>query len=304
MAVNTAQIKSLLLPGLYKVMGDYEKIETQWSKIFKRQKSTMATESSVQMRMLGIAQLKTEGGATAMDNNAGQRFVYNATSFEVGLGYAITRKSIDDNLYKRDFNAANLSMVHSFQEYKETRAANIFNNGTTYDATIGGDGKPLFATDHPYDYGTWANRPSVDADLNETSLLQGMINIRTGFKNEAGLKIKARAKQLLIPPSLEPTAIRLVKTDLRPGTANNDVNAITRMEGGGITSYLVNDYLTSEHAWFLLTNIDGFIMFERIPFETDMDVDKTTGNLLVFGYERYTPTYVDPRAAYGSFPTS
>lgn len=304
MAVNTQQIKSLLLPGLYKVMGDYERIENQWSKIFKKQKSTLATESSVQMRMLGIAQLKTEGGATAMDNGAGQRFVYNATSFEVGLGYAVTRKSIDDNQYKKDFNAANLSMTRSFNEYKETRAANIFNNGTTYDATVGGDGKALFATDHPYDSGSSANRPSVDADLNETSLLQHMINIRTDFKDEAGLRIKARAKELLIPPNLEPTAIRLVKTDLRPGTANNDVNAITRMDGGGITSYMVNDYLTSDYAWFLLTNIDGFIMFERVPFESDMDVDKTTGNLLVFGYERYTPTFVDWRAAYGSFPTA
>lgn len=303
MAVNLAQIKNLLLPGLYAVEGKYKQIEKQWDKIFTTHKSTLAVESKAQMRYLGLAQLKTEGGPTAFDNNAGQRFIFNAESFEVGLGYAITRKAIDDNQYKKDFNTMNLGLMNSFNQFKEIQCANILNNGQTYDATIGGDGVALFSTAHPYDTGTWANTFTTQLDLNESSLLQAALNIRQYFVDEAGLKIYARPKKLIVPIGLIPVAQRLTKTELRPGTANNDINAINTMEGG-VTEYMVNDYLTSNYAWFLNTNIDGFVMMERIGFETDMQVDFTTDNLLVKGYERYTPTYNDPRCGYGSFPSA
>src|SRR5258706_9015873 len=133
MSVNLAQIKSLLLPGLYEVGGRYEQIEKQWTKLFKTQKSTMATESKAQMRLMSLPALKGEGAATTFENSAGQRFVFNATSFEVGLGYAVTRKAIDDNQYKKDFNLMNLKLVDVFAQFKEIQAANIFNNGTTQD---------------------------------------------------------------------------------------------------------------------------------------------------------------------------
>lgn len=306
MPVALTSIRDLLKPGLYAVEGKYDMIPSQWSQVFTTRKSTLAVERKVQNRFLGLAQLKSEGGQTSFDNNAGQRYVYNAESFEVGLGYAITRKAIDDNLYKSEFNPTNLQLLDSFNQFKEIQSANIFNSGTTYDSTIGGDGVAFFSTAHPIDGGTIANRPSTDLDLNETSLLQGMINVRSNFKNEAGLKIYARAQKLLVPVALEPVAIRLTKTELRPGTANNDVNAILSTSGGLPGGYMVWDYLTSNSAWFLLTNYakDALLMMQRIKFETDMQVDFTTDNLLVKGYERYIPVYNDWRAAYGSFPSS
>ena len=306
MPVALTSIRDLLKPGLYAVEGKYDMIESQWSKVFTTRKSTMAVERKVQNAFLGLAQYKSEGGQTAADNNAGERWVYNAESFEVGLMYAITRKAIDDNLYKTEFNPTNLQLLDSFNQFKEIQSAAIFNNGTTYDSTIGGDGKALFATDHPVDGATVANTFSTALSLNESSLLQAMTNIRANFVNERNLKIYARGRKLLVPVRLEPTAIRLTKTELRPGTANNDVNAILSTAGGIPDGYMVWDYLTSDYAWFLTTNYakDALLMMKRIAFETDMQVDFTTDNLLVKGYERYVPTYNDWRAAYGSFPSN
>lgn len=304
MAIALAQIRNELLPGLFDVRGSYEMIPRQWDKLFKTHKSNMAVERSTQMRFLGLPQLKAEGAATAFDNNAGERFIWNFVHNEVALGYSITRKAIDDNLYKSQFNPTNLKLQESFAQFKEIQGANILNNATTYDSSISGDGKALCATNHPYDGGTWGNRPTTDLDLNEASLLQSMINVRTGFYNEAGLRVLSRAKRLIVPPALEPVAIRLTKTELRPGTANNDVNAIWTTAGGLPDGYIVLDFLTSNFAWFLSTNIDGLIHMLRIPFEMDMWVDNITDNLLVKGYERYVFGYNDPRAIYGNFPTS
>jgi hypothetical protein len=130
-----------------------------------------------------------------------------------------------------------------------------------------------------------------------------MIGIRTAFKDQAGLKIFARGRKLIVPPQLEPVAIRLTKTELRPGTADNDVNAIMMTAGGLSEGYMVNDFLTSARAWFLLTNIDGLSYMERVKFESDMQVDFVTDNLLVKGYERYSFGYYNWRAIWGSFPT-
>lgn len=304
MPIALAQIRNELLPGLFDVRGTYEQIPKQWDKVFKVRKSNMAVERSTQMRFLGLPFLKNEGAATQFDNNAGERFIWNFVHSEVALGYSITRKAIDDNLYKTQFNPTNLKLQESFAQFKEIQGANILNNATTYDTSISGDGKALCAIDHPFDGGTWANRPTTDADLNESSLLQSMINIRTTFVNEAGLRVFARAKRLVIPPALEPVAIRLTKTELRPGTGNNDVNAIFTTAGGLSDSYICMDFLTSNFAWFLTTNLDGLIHMSRIPYEMDMWVDNITDNLLVKGYERYVFGYNDPRAVYGQFPTS
>jgi hypothetical protein len=148
-----------------------------------------------------------------------------------------------------------------------------------------------------------ANTPTTQVDLNEATLLNAMIAIRTNFKDQAGLKVFARGRKLVVPPQLEPVAIRLCKTELRPGSADNDVNAILMTAGGLPESYMVNDFLTSPYAWFLLTNIDGLSYMERVKFETDMQVDFTTDNLLVKGYERYSFGYYNFRSIFGSFPT-
>ena len=304
MAVNLSAIKDLLLPGLRGVEGKYEMIPSQYDKIFTKHDSKMALERTAEMRYLGLAQLKTEGGQTAFDNGAGERFVYNQEHTEIALGYAITRKAIDDNLYKTQFHPSNLGLIESFQQTKEIYGANILNTATTYNASIGGDGKALCATDHPIDGGTVANKPAIQVDLNEASLLNSMIAVRTNFKDQAGLRVFARARKLIVPPQLEPVAIRLTKTELRPGTADNDVNAIMSTAGGLPEGYMVNDFLTSAYSWFLMTNIDGLSYMERIKFETDMQVDFVTDNLLVKGYERYSFGYYNFRSIFGSFPTA
>ena len=304
MAVNLSQIKDLLLPGLRGVEGKYEMIPSQYDKIFTKHDSKMALERTAEMRYLGLAQLKTEGGQTAFDSGAGERFVYNQEHTEIALGYAITRKAIDDNLYKTQFQPSNLGLIESFQQTKEIYGANILNTATTYNASVGGDGKALCATDHPIDGGTVANKPSTDVDLNEATLLNAMIAIRTNFKDQAGLKVFARGRKLIVAPQNEPVAIRLTKTELRPGTADNDVNAILSTAGGLPEGFMVNDFLTSAYPWFLLTNIDGLSYMERVKFETDMQVDFVTDNLLVKGYERYSFGYYNWRSIYGSFPTS
>lgn len=304
MSVNIAAIRDLLLPGLMDVTGEYREIETNWSKVFVTHQSNMALERTTQMRYMSIAQLKTEGGATAFDNNAGERFVYNMEPIEAGLGYAITRKAIDDNLYADAFRPTNLGLNKSFREFWEVEAAAIFNLATTYNASLAGDGKALLATDHPYDNGTWANTTSTPLNLNEASLITGQKAIRKNFVDEAGLKVRARAQQLLVPVDLEDVAIRLTQTTLRPGTANNDVNAIPILSGGLPKGYEVMDYFTSAYAWFLKTDIEGLIHLQRIAYELDMFCDFITDNLLVKGYERGGFFYNDPRCLWGQIPTS
>jgi hypothetical protein len=303
MPINLSAEKDLLLPGLRGVEGKYEMIPSQYDRIFTKHISQMALERTVEMRFLPTAQLKAEGGQVAMDNGAGERYVYNQEHYEVALGYAFTRKAIDDNLYKTQFQPSNLGLIEAFHQTKEIYAANVLNTAQTYNPAIQGDGQPLCSI-HPIDTGTYANTPSTQADLNEATMLNGMISIRSNFRDQAGLKVFARARKLIVPASLEPVAIRLTKTELRPGTADNDVNAILSTAGGLSEGYMVNDFLTSQFAWFLLTNIDGLAYMERIKFETDMQVDFSTQNLQVIGYERYSFGYYNPRAIYGSFPTS
>lgn len=303
MAVNLSAIKDLLLPGLRGIEGKYEQIPSQYDKIFTKHESKMALERTAEMRFLGLAQLKTEGGQTAFDNGAGERYVYNQEHTEIALGYAITRKAVDDNLYKTQFMPSNLGLIESFQQTKEIYGANVLNTATTYNSSIGGDGKALVASDHPIDGGTVSNTPATQVELNEASLLNGMIAVRANFKDQAGLKVFARARKLIVPTALEPVAIRLTKTELRPGTADNDVNAIMMTSGGLPEGYMVSDFLTSSSAWFLLTNIDGLSYMERVKFESDMQVDFVTDNLLVKGYERYSFGYYNWRSIFASFPT-
>jgi len=304
MAINLAAIKDLLLPGLRGLTGKYEQIPRQWTSVFTKFDSKLALERTAEMRYLGLAQLKTEGGQTQFDNNAGERYIFNQEHTELGLGYAITRKAIDDNLYKTQFHPSNLGLIESFRQTEEIYGANVLNTATTYNTKINGDGVALCASNHPIDTGVYANIPTSAVDLNEATLLNAMVSIRVNFKDQAGLRMFSRGRKLIVPPQLEPVAIRLTKTELRPGTADNDVNAIFSTAGGLSEGYMVMDFLTSNYAWFLLTNIAGLAMMNRIPYESDMQVDFVTDSLLVKGYSRYSFGYFNPRAIFGSFPTS
>lgn len=302
MAINLTQIKDLLLPGLRGIEGKYEQIPSQYDKVYTKHDSKMALERTAEMRFLGLAKLKTEGAQTEFDNSAGERFVYSQSHIEIGLGYAITRKTVDDNVYKSQFQPSNLGLMESFAQTKEIYAADLLNSATVYNPAVGGDGVPLCSSLHPIDGGVVANRPNTDVQLNEATLLNAMTSIRSNFRDQAGLKVFARGRRLIVPPALEATATRLLDTQLRPGTADNDVNAIKTVSGGLTEHFMVMDFLTSNNAWFLLTNIDGLSYMERVKFETDMSVDFVTDNLLVKAYERYSFGYYNWRSLYGSFP--
>lgn len=304
MPVALASIRDMLYPGLRGITGKYQQIPRQYDKIFQYIKSEQSVERTSENRYLPLARLKNEGNTSFFDNRAGERFVWNQSHLEMSLGYAITRPAIDDNLYKTQFNPSNLGLQESFNQTKEIYAASVFNLGNVVNTNIGGDGQALFSTAHPVDGGSYANAPSTAVDLSESALLSAMISIRTNFVDQAGLKHYARGKMLLIPPALEPVAIRLLESPMRPGTGDNDVNAIRSTTGGLKEGYFVCDFLTSPYAWFLLTNIAGLAYMERIPFEMSMEVEFTTDNLLVKGYERYSLSYYNPRSSWGTFPTS
>lgn len=302
MAINLPQIRQELLPGLRGIEGRYPQIPTQWDKVFERGTSNMALERTSEMRFLGLAQYKTDGGSITFDNAAGDRYVYNQEHVELALGYAITRRTIEDNLYKDQFDPSNLGLMESFAQTKEILGANVLNTGDTYDSLVGGDGVSLFSTAHPIDTGTWANRPTSDVQLSESALENAQIAIRY-FPDQAGLRILAKGRLLIVPPQLKYVATRLLMTELRPGTANNDVNAL-KWGNDYDQGFQVMDFLTSSSAWFVKTDKKGLLYLERRKFDTDMQVDFTTQNLLVAGTERYSFSYYNPRAGYGSFPTS
>jgi hypothetical protein len=302
MAITRAAERDLLLPGLAAVEGKYPQIARQWSGIFWRGYSRMALERAAEMRFTGLAQLKSEGGATVFDNAPGERFVYNIEMVALGLGTAITREALDDNLYKDSFGPMTIGLAESFAQTEEILHANLLNSGTTYNPAIVGDGVPLFSTVHPIDNGVYANRPSPDIGLNEAGI-EYMLQLIRVFPDQAGLRMFTRGRKLVVPIALEFTAERLTKAELRPGTANNDITAF--LSAGGLAEgYQVMDYLTSPTAWFVTSTIKGLVSYDRVPFELDLQVDAITGNLQIVGYQRYGLGYRNPRAIAGSFATA
>ena len=304
MAVSVAQAYDLLFPGLRKVTGEYKDLDRIYPKIYAVDKSYMAVERTASMRYLGLAALKNEGAPTVFDNQAGERYIYNQYHKEIGLGYAFTRRMVDDNLYKRQWRPSNLGLQKSFNQTKEIYGASLLNTATTYDPAVLGDQQPLCSLSHPIDGGVVPNRFTLDMDLNEASLLNAQASIRGLFRDNAGLRMQARARRLVVPIALEPIAIRLLKTVLRPGTSDNDVNAILETSGGIPDGFLVHDYLSTPTYWFTLTDQEGLLYLQRVAFEMSMQVDFTTDNLLVKGYERYSFGYFDWRCIWGSFPTA
>lgn len=305
MAITVASLYNLTRPGLMAVTGKYKQIPTQWSKYMNSGKSRMGVERSLEARFLSLPQIRSEGSATAMDDRAGERFVWNHEHFEVALGYAITLKSIEDNLYEQEFQSSNLGLQRSFSQAKEIFCANVLNTGNVYNTNVGGDGVSLFSTAHPIDGGTYANTNSTPLDLNEASLLTDLTNIRTNFRDQANLRYFARGELLMVPPALEWVAARLVHAQLRPGTPDNDPNVL-KATGSLSEGFMTLDFLTSPFSWFIKTDLEGegLIYLERAAFDMSMDVDWATDNLLVKGRERYFAGANNPRAAFAEFPTS
>lgn len=299
MAVNTAQIKSLLRPGLNAVFGDYPTYSGQWSEIFSRNKSDKQAEIDVEMRMLGLASLKTEGASIAYDNGMGERFTTTYLNRTIGLGFIITKEAMEDNLYKSDFPKQATALRKSLAQTKEIQAAAILNNGFTAGVNAVSDGQALFSTAHPIDNGVVANTFTVQADLNEASLEQAAIGVQR-FRDIAGILTNFKPTKLIVPPLLQFTAERLLKTELRTSTANNDINAMYSLSTVP-QGYRVNQYLTDPNGWFLLTDADnGFKYFERKAVETDMTTDFDTKSIKVSAIERYSFGVSNWRAAWGS----
>lgn len=301
MAMTTAQIKDLLLPGLDAVFGDYSDLPQQWSDVFEKHTSDMAYERDVEVKMLGLAQLRAEGQATAFED-MGERFVYTYRHVGVALGFVMTKFAIRDNLYKSQFGPNSRALKFSLRQTKEVYGAAVLNNaGTDTAAYRGGDGKPLLSTTHPIDVGTVANTLAVQAQLNETSLQDGVVAVRR-FKDAAGLRVLVKPQRLIIPPEQQFTAVRLLRTAARVGTADNDINALRELSAipGG---FAINDFLTNTNSWFLKTDCpDGLKFFQRDPMEVDMFVDFTTDNLMTKATERFSFGWSNWRSLFGCLP--
>lgn len=297
MPINTSAIRNLLRPGLAAVFGDYPMYPAQWTEIFEKHTSNMAVEIEVEMKLLGLAELRAEGASTAYDS-MGQRYVTNYVNQYYGLGFIITRQAIKDNLYKSRFPQQAKALRRSFEQTKEINGAAVLNNGFSSSFPIG-DGQPLYSTAHPIDGATVANTPSVQANLNETTLENALITIQQ-FQDQAGLTVMTKARKLIVPPALQFTACRLLNSQFRVDTANNDINAINNqnyMPDG----YTVNQFLTDTNAWFIKTDADnGFKYYDREPFETDIFTDFDNDNLKVKGIERYSFGVSNFRCTYGS----
>lgn len=297
MTINTTAIKDLLRPGLAAIFGDYSMYPAQWSEIFERHTSDKAYEIEVEIKLLGLAAIKAEGAPTTYDN-MGQRYITNYVHRYVSIGFIITRQAIKDNLYQSKFPMQGKALKDSMNQTKEVLGASVLNNGFDSNFPIG-DGQPLFSTAHPIDNGTVANTFSVQADLNETSLQDAIVAVQR-FKNAAGLRVMTKQQKLIVPTPLQWTAERLLKSEFRTATANNDVNALFTTSAVP-KGYRVNQFLTDDDAWFLLTDApNGFKYYEREALETDVYTDFDTDNLKAKALERYSFGCTDFRAAFGS----
>jgi hypothetical protein len=300
MAITLASIYEMTLPGLRAIEGRYPGMKNEWGPMYAQGTSKMAVERTLENRYLPVASLRTEGGATTMDNQSGARWVFNHKHFEIALGYAITLRAIEDNLYETQFPASNLGLQESFSQTKDIYGADIFNRGNIYDPSVGGDGVALFSPNHPIDGGSFGKMPVTQVDLNEASLLTGLTAIKNNFRTQSGLRTPIMGNSLTVPLQLEWVGKRLLNADLRPGTSDNDPNVIKGTLPGGLHVWR---YLTNPKAWFIRTDYkDGLIYLQRAPYEMSTDVDFATDNLLVKARERYFFGEANPRGVWGSFP--
>jgi len=300
MAISRNQLVKELEPGLNALFGlEYKRYENQHVEIFDGgiETSDRAFEEEVMLSGFANAQVKPEGSGVTFDN-AQETFTARYTHETVALAFAITEEAIEDNLYDRLASRYTKALARSMANTKQVKAAAVLNNAfsTSY---AGGDGKPLLAADHPTIAGTFSNTLATQADLNETSLEQSLIDI-SAFTDERGLKVAARGVKMIIPSELQFTAERLMKSSQRVGTADNDINAIASM-GMVPQGYSVNNFLTDPDAYFIKTDVpNGMKMFVRAAIKTAMEGDFDTGNVRYKARERYSFGWSDPRGMFGS----
>jgi len=298
MAISRAQMLKELLPGLNALFGlEYEKYEDEHTMIYETESSERSFEEEVKLSGFGSAPVKAEGSAISYDS-AQESFTARYQHETIALGYSITEEAMEDNLYDSLSARYTKALARAMAHTKQVKAASLLNNGFT--SFNSGDGVSLFNTAHPLvSGGVNANRPTVATDLNETSLEDAVINI-AAYTDERGLLIAARPRKLIVPPSLMFVATRLMETDQRVGTADNDINAL-RNNGSIPEGYSVNHFLTDNNAFFITTDIpNGMKHFQRTAMETSMDGDFDTGNVRYKARERYSFGVSDPLGIYGS----
>jgi len=297
MAISRAQALKELLPGLNALFGlEYGKYENEHAEIYETETSERSFEEEVKLSGFGAAPVKPEGSAITYDN-AQESFTARYNHETVAMGFSITEEAMEDNLYDSLSARYTKALARAMAYTKQVKAASLLNTGFT--TFTSGDGVTLFNTAHPtVAGGTNSNRPSVDVDLNETALEQAVIDI-AAFKDERGLLIAARPRKLIVPPSLMFVATRLLETELRVGTADNDLNAL-KSNGSIPQGYRVNHYLTDADAWYITTDTpNGMKHFVRTAMSTSMDGDFDTGNVRYKARERYSFGVSDPLGMYG-----
>jgi len=300
MAISRAQLLKELLPGLNALFGlEYAKYGEEHAEIFETESSDRSFEEETKLSGFGAAPVKNEGSAIAYDN-AQETWSARYNHETISMGFSLTEEAIEDNLYDSLSSRYTKALARAMAYTKQVKAANILNNAFTGSGVTYGDGKVLCATDHPLvSGGTNSNTPSTGSDLNETSLEAAVIQI-AGWTDERGLLIAAKPRKLVVPPALMFIATRLLDTELRVGTADNDINAI-KTNGTIPEGYTVNHYLTDTNAWFLMTDVpNGLKHFVRTPMQTSMDADFDTGNSRYKARERYSFGVSDPLGIFGS----
>jgi len=298
MAISRAQLVKELEPGLNALFGlEYKNYANEHAEIFDTENSDRAFEEEVMLSGFANASVKPEGSSVNFDS-ATESFTARYTHETLALAFSITEEAIEDNLYDRLASRYTKALARSMANAKQVKAANVLNNAFSSSFT-GGDGVELCSAVHPIVAGTFKNELSTAADLNETSLEQSLIDI-AGMTDERGLKIAARGMKMIIPSELQFTAERLMKSQGRVATADNDINAIANM-GMIPQGYVVNHYLTDTDAFFIKTDVpNGLKMFVRAPVKTAMEGDFESGNVRYKARERYSFGFSDPRGIFGS----
>ena len=297
MAINRAQLAKELEPGLNALFGmEYSRYENEHAEIFDQESSDRAFEEEVMLMGFGEAGVKQEGSAVQFDT-ATESFTARYTHETIALAFSLTEEAVEDNLYDTLSARYTRSLARSMAYTKQVKATNVLNNAFT---TAGGDGVSLVNTAHPTALGgNFSNKSATNADLNETSLEQAMIDI-AGFIDERGLKIAMQGRKLIIPVNTQFVADRVLNSTLRVGTADNDINAMRNM-GMLPDGYVVNHYLLDTDAFFIKTDApNGFKHFVRAPLITGMEGDFDTGNMRYKARERYSFGFSDPRCVFGS----
>ena len=298
MAISRMQLVKELEPGLNALFGlEYDRYENQHTEIFDTENSDRAFEEEVMLGGFANASVKEEGSGVSYDA-AQETFTSRYTHETIALAFSLTEEAVEDNLYDKISTRYTKALARSMANTKQVKAAAVLNNAFN-SSFAGGDGKELCATDHPILAGTFKNELSTAADLNETSLEQALIDI-ADMKDERGLKIALQGTKLIIPINLQFVAERLMKSQGRVGTADNDINAIANM-GMLPQGYVVNNFLTDTDAFFIKTDApNGLKHFVRAPIRTAMEGDLDTGNVRYKARERYSFGFSDPRGIFGS----